>query len=164
MALINCAECGAQISDKAPACVKCGAPVTASVTATTPVGERGECPICGQSCPITSVKCISCETEFGLGVQIVPLGTYRHFAESPPSAHQQVFKAAKSRGIYIILGLFLGGLGVHNFYAGRLGIGLAQLLTVLILGWFVVGFVIVGVWVLIELFTVTKDGAGDAFA
>ncbi|WP_234775206.1 zinc ribbon domain-containing protein [Paraburkholderia tropica] len=27
MALIKCKECGAEISDKAPACVKCGAPV-----------------------------------------------------------------------------------------------------------------------------------------
>lgn len=27
MALIACSECGTQISDKAPACIKCGAPV-----------------------------------------------------------------------------------------------------------------------------------------
>ncbi|CAN7407944.1 TM2 domain-containing protein [Acidovorax sp. LjRoot74] len=76
----------------------------------------------------------------------------------------QLVKSAKSRGIYIILGLFFGLLGVHNFYAGRLGIGLAQLLITCILGWFVVGLFITAIWVLIELFTVTKDGAGDAFA
>lgn len=28
MALINCKECNAEISDKAPHCVRCGAPVT----------------------------------------------------------------------------------------------------------------------------------------
>ena len=35
---------------------------------------------------------------------------------------------AKSRGVYIILGLFFGCLGIHNFYAGRNGVGVAQLL------------------------------------
>jgi len=55
-------------------------------------------------------------------------------------------------------------LGIHNFYAGRLGVGVAQLLVTCILGWFVVGIFITGIWVLFELFTVTEDGAGDAFA
>jgi TM2 domain-containing membrane protein YozV len=73
----------------------------------------------------------------------------------------QVIKTAKSRGVYIILGLFIGMLGVHNFYAGYLVRGCIQLLLVLLLGWFVVGFVIVGVWVIVELFVITKDAAGD---
>jgi TM2 domain-containing membrane protein YozV len=77
------------------------------------------------------------------------------------SGSPNVIKSAKSRGIFIILGLFLGGLGIHNFYAGYYGRGLAQLLTVLILGWFVIGFVIVGVWVISELFMVTEDADGD---
>lgn len=71
---------------------------------------------------------------------------------------------AKSRGVYIILALFFGMIGIHNFYAGRFGVGAAQIATILILGWFVVGFVIVGIWVLVELFVVTEDGAGNAFA
>ena len=69
-------------------------------------------------------------------------------------------RIAKSRGVFILLGLFLGFFGAHNFYAGYLGRGLAQLLTVLILGWFVVGFVIVGIWVIAELFMVDHDSAG----
>lgn len=73
-------------------------------------------------------------------------------------------QTAKSRGVYVILGLFFGLLGVHNFYAGRFGVGVAQLLTVLVLGWFVVGLVIVAIWVLVELFMVTEDGNGNAFA
>lgn len=81
-----------------------------------------------------------------------------------PQGKAHLVKQAKSRGIYIILGLFFGLLGIHNFYAGRHGIGVAQLLTVAILGWFVIGIVVVAIWVLIELFTVKTDGAGDAFA
>jgi len=30
MALINCSECGAEVSDKAASCPKCGAPITAA--------------------------------------------------------------------------------------------------------------------------------------
>lgn len=68
----------------------------------------------------------------------------------------------KSRGIYIILGLFLGGLfGLHNFYAGRYKEAVTQLLILLILGWFIIGIVINAIWVLIELCTVTKDGNGN---
>lgn len=78
---------------------------------------------------------------------------------SPPP--QQLVKSAKSRGVYITPALFFGFLGIHNFYAGYFGRGFAQLLTVLILGWFVVGFVIVFLWVIIECFTITVDGAGD---
>lgn len=70
-------------------------------------------------------------------------------------------KTAKSRGIYIILGLFFGCFGIHNFYAGRYGIGLAQFLITAVLGWFVVGFVITALWAIIEMFTVKVDGAGD---
>ena len=53
-------------------------------------------------------------------------------------------------------------LGIHNFYAGYLGRGFIQLLLVAVLGWFVVGLVIVGIWVIVELFTINKDAAGDA--
>jgi TM2 domain-containing membrane protein YozV len=90
-----------------------------------------------------------------------PLG--RYVASTRPEEPRLV-KSAKSRGVYIILGLFFGFFGIHNFYAGRFGVGAIQLITVLVLGWFVVGFVIVGIWVFIEFFIVTKDGAGDPFA
>jgi hypothetical protein len=36
MALIDCEECGVQVSDKAPACIKCGAPLNSTLTALGP--------------------------------------------------------------------------------------------------------------------------------
>ena len=36
MALINCPECSNQVSDKAPACPKCGAPIAALVGSAMP--------------------------------------------------------------------------------------------------------------------------------
>jgi len=70
---------------------------------------------------------------------------------------------AKSRVAYILLGLFLGGLGVHNFYAGYTGRGVAQLLLNLCLfGTIVVPFGI-GIWVLIEVIVTDRDPYGIPF-
>ncbi|HEV3439346.1 MAG TPA: TM2 domain-containing protein, partial [Gemmata sp.] len=42
------------------------------------------------------------------------------------------YRDQKSRLAYILLGVFLGTWGVHNFYAGRTGPGAAQLIITLI--------------------------------
>lgn len=130
------------------------------------VVRDGFCPNCGEDCSMSAMSCSHCKADFtGDGwrpVEKRPGQPSREHQQSSASA--QLVKSAKSRGIYIILGLFFGLLGMHNFYAGRLGIAVAQLLITVILGWFVIGLVITAVWVLIELFTVTKDGAGDPLA
>ncbi|MBP5534072.1 MAG: NINE protein [Alphaproteobacteria bacterium] len=69
----------------------------------------------------------------------------------------------KERIVYILLGFFLGGFGVHNFYAGYTGKGVAQLLITLFLFWLVIPLLAVFVWVIIEIITVTKDANGVAF-
>ena len=67
----------------------------------------------------------------------------------------------KSRLAYILLGLFLGEFGVHNFYAGSMVQGLIQLLiTVLSCGALAI---IAWVWAIIEIITVTKDAQGVTF-
>jgi TM2 domain-containing membrane protein YozV len=66
--------------------------------------------------------------------------------------------------VYIILALFLGQLGVHNFYAGRISPAVAQLLITALsipLMCVVVGFVTVWipwVWAIIEIIVVDRDG------
>lgn len=70
----------------------------------------------------------------------------------------------KSRVAYIVLGFFLGGLGIHNFYAGYTGKGLAQLLlTIFSAALAFIPLIVVGVWVLAEICTVTKDAQGVPF-
>ncbi|WP_080796165.1 TM2 domain-containing protein [Corynebacterium pacaense] len=63
----------------------------------------------------------------------------------------------KSVVVAALLAFFLGTLGVHNFYLGYTGRGVAQL-ALTVVGWitavFLVGFVLlfaVGVWVLVDL-------------
>lgn len=70
---------------------------------------------------------------------------------------------AKSRLIYILLALFLGCLGIHNFYAGYNGKGIAQLLITLLLGIFIIPILAVWIWVIVEMVIVTKDAQGVPF-
>jgi TM2 domain-containing membrane protein YozV len=56
----------------------------------------------------------------------------------------------KSAVIAYILWFFLGWFGAHNFYLGRKGVGIAQvLLTISVIGWF-----ITFVWVLVDAFLI----------
>jgi TM2 domain-containing membrane protein YozV len=120
MALLNCPDCGRQISTEAAVCIGCGRPLKATAQ------------------PAAS-------------------------ADMPAQAHGTavVTQPLKSRGTFIILGLFLGCLGIHNFYAGYHGKGAAQIIISLLLGWLVVGFVITGIWALIEVCTVRVDARGN---
>jgi TM2 domain-containing membrane protein YozV len=72
-----------------------------------------------------------------------------------------IISSSKSRVAFILLGLFLGGLGIHNFYAGYSGKGITQLLLNLFLFWTIVVPIGVGIWVLIEVITVNTDSYGN---
>ena len=122
MGLINCPDCGKQVSTEAVACPGCGRPVKQQV------GWSG--------------------TPSGVGSS--------HHQLSPV-----VVQTVKSRGVFIILGLLLGCLGIHNFYAGYNGKGAVQLIITRLLGWVIVGFVVTAVWALIEVCTVTVDAQGN---
>ena len=72
-------------------------------------------------------------------------------------------RSRKSRGIYVLLALFLGVWGVHNFYAGydhkakwMLGMGLVGIILF-------IPAVITFFISIYEAFTVTKDGYGVPF-
>jgi TM2 domain-containing membrane protein YozV/DNA-directed RNA polymerase subunit RPC12/RpoP len=89
----------------------------------------------------------------------------RHAPQPTMPAPPVVMRVAKNRGIYIILGIFFGGLlGIHNFYAGRFGPAVVQLLIMLLLGWIGIGIIINCIWVLIEVCVVAHDGSGALMA
>lgn len=141
MALISCPECNGQVSDHADNCIHCGFPLTKAKVAGTAAPK-----------PLRLLE----------GNQNYDLKSSQERSSSFEDRQtQRVIKSAKSRGVFVILGLFFGFLGIHNFYAGYFGRGAAQLVIVATLGWLVVGLIIVFIWVLIELFTITYDSAGD---
>jgi TM2 domain-containing membrane protein YozV len=103
-----------------------------------------------------------------------PLGLSQAAAAAPaqvaaaePNPAQPAYVAPaygeyKSRTTYIVLGIFLGGLGIHNFYAGYTGRAVGQLcLTVLTLG--ALG-IVSWIWAIIEICIVEKDSTGLRFS
>lgn len=64
----------------------------------------------------------------------------------------------KSVGIAYLIWFFLGGVGGHRFYAGKVRSGaimltlwlLSLLLTFFVVGWF--GFIVLGIWWVIDAF------------
>ncbi len=96
-----------------------------------------------------------------------PPGTYFYtpgdqpsYSYAPATSAAVSPQAQKSRTTFIVLGIFLGWLGIHNFYGGYTGKAIGQLcLTVLTLGY---GGLISWVWALIEVCIIDKDSQGTA--
>lgn len=79
MALITCPECGRQISDKAPACIGCGFPISeikASVKTET-VLDPGK-----QTLSRKKIKCVVCGTRYSLRDNCCPKCNYPAFSFS----------------------------------------------------------------------------------
>lgn len=101
------------------------------------------CPYCGGISEVDTVLvvgqhlvCPFCEREFSF-------------------AHRQNHK---SRLAFVLLGIFIGELGIHNFYAGYTGRAVAQLLmSVLSFGLLVP---VVFIWNLVEVCIVSLDSQG----
>ena len=90
----------------------------------------------------------------------VQLGYSYPYAQQP-AAGAMYGRSQKSRSTYIVLGIFLGALGIHNFYGGYTGRAVGQLcLTVLTLGYLAI---VSWIWAIIEICLVTKDSAGLDF-
>lgn len=119
-----------------------------------------QCPYCGNDVAPGVSRCPFC----GAGIQ----GNVRQpypSAFPSPSANVQQFPGqgpAKSQIAYVLLGIFLGGFGIHNFYAGYTGKAVAQLL-ITILSFFVLAW-ISWIWAIIDICIVNKDAKGIPFA
>ncbi len=96
-----CRNCGQQMDPQAAVCVHCG--VAAGV-------GQAFCPNCGQPTIPGAAVCTHCGVALAAQPQPIPQG------------------AQKSKMAAGLLGIFLGSLGIHNFYLGNTGKAVAQLL------------------------------------
>ena len=78
--------------------------------------------------------------------------------QQPPS---YAMAAPKSKLVAILLAFFLGALGIHRFYMGHVGVGLAMLLmTVVTFG----GLAIVSaIWALVDIVLISCDVLRDSY-
>ncbi len=131
-----CTSCGSEINDAAAVCVKCGIKV---------YSEKKFCPNCGNAITEKQSLCTSCGCE---------LASFFEQKEMPKKGALH----AKNKTTFLLLGIFLGSLGIHNFYAGYNTKGIIQLAITLVscgfLSW------IVWIWAVIEVCTVTADADG----
>lgn len=67
----------------------------------------------------------------------------------------------RQRVVFILLGLFFGFLGIHDFYAGYIVRGIIQLICTTLLGWLIIPLIIDMVFILIEICVTTEDAQGN---
>ena len=115
--------------------------------------ESRQCPYCAEDIKVAAKKCKHC------GELLDPILRESSAPKAPAAPPQARVAPPKARITYVLLGIFLGGLGIHNFYAGYTGRGVAQLLITLLSCGFLVP--IVWVWNLIEICVVDTDASGS---
>jgi hypothetical protein len=126
-----------------------------------------KCEYCDNMVPKGATRCPSCgasvsvdvpETQIPVSVQ---KESERPVSETSPFIDPYVYVDKKSRVVYVILGIMFGEIGVHNFYAGYIGRGVAQLLiTILSFGLL---FWVSWLWAIIEICIVRQDGRSIPF-
>ena len=77
-----------------------------------------------------------------------PTGAYGPMPGAAPSAAPQV--SDKKKIVALLLAIFLGQLGIHNFYLGYTKKGIIQLCVSLLLSWTYVAPLAIWIWALVE--------------
>jgi TM2 domain-containing membrane protein YozV len=92
-------------------------------------------------------------------VPVVTYPTFGGYAAPPPEIHS--YTSRKSRVVFVLLAVFLGAFGGHNFYAGYVKKGVIQLCVTLFSCFF--GSLISWIWAIVEACMVDCDNDGTAF-
>ena len=143
---MNCKNCGAPLLPEGEYCTNCGTKKEETTNQTL------YCTNCGSPLTEGAFFCANCGTAVN-----APMGS----TAAPKAATGSRSKLAGG-----LLGIFLGGLGVHNFYLGYTGKAVAQVILGTV-GWVACGIgpMVSGIWGLVEGIqiltgTINKDGDG----
>jgi hypothetical protein len=98
----------------------------------------------------------------GTGIAPPQAGPAQQTQQHPaPLAFYHPVPQPKKRVIFVLLGIFLGYFGVHNFYAGYVKRGTMQLCVTALSCFY--GAAISWPWAIIEICMVNKDAEGNQF-
>ncbi len=140
---IKCGNCGeiydlySDLGGGLFTCQTCGAVLQLPASDGKGIKDLKRCPNCGKWSASETV-CPHC------GEVLIDLGN-----ESAPKSGRQL-------RTYLLLALFLGGWGIHNFYAGRRSVACIQL----VLGLILLTLPLSILWGWYDLFSVRDDGLG----
>ena len=165
-----CPYCRMAFDQQSPAkvyCTACGMPHHEDC-----YQENGGCTVFG--CPKAPADDPKLQVSYGdLSASATFAQTAAASAYASPSqgaaaqmayAPQPIFSYAvppKSRTAFILLGVFLGAFGAHNFYAGYTGKAVGQLcLSILTIGYLAIAS---WIWAIIEVCIIDKDSTGRPF-
>lgn len=129
MSLIQCPECGNNVSDKSEKCISCGFPIYMHVNMTI---EKKECSFCGALNDGYVNNCTKC----GASLNITPNNDETKDEIITSSSNENVKE--KDKWISFWLCLFLGYFGAHKFYENKIGMGFLYLFT---MGLFGIGWI-----------------------
>ncbi|MBA2556515.1 MAG: TM2 domain-containing protein [Chloroflexi bacterium] len=80
-----------------------------------------------------------------------------------PGGYPATAAPLKSKAAAALLCFFLGGFGIHRFYTGQTGLGLALLLTTLFLAWTIIWIPVLLVWLFIDFILILTGGVKDQY-
>ena len=128
-----------------------------------------KCEYCENEVPTGVSRCPSC----GAAVNSPSILLHEPDSARPRQSHESqkvaqtayfgdgVVRRLKNKWVFILLGIFLGEFGIHNFYTGYIGRGVVKLMiTVVSFGWL---FWISWIWAIVEICSVRIDAKGCPF-
>ena len=116
-----CTNCGVSILENAVACMSCGA---------SPVGHKKFCRHCGVGLNPEQIICIKCGSE----IQTTQKRRNSSSISSSSPSSGGFGNWPMSRIPAALLGILLGGIGIHKFYLGSWGWGLVFVGAVIVTG------------------------------
>ncbi len=123
-----CRNCGSNIDDKAVVCVHCGC---------RPIDGTKYCPKCGAATSEEQIVCLNC----GCSLKKEPI-------------------VESKRNMYVaaLLALFLGTIGIHDFYLGYTKQGVIKIILTVT----AIGSVISVIWSIVDLVKILTGEKKDA--
>lgn len=133
-----CTNCGAEIGEDFSFCPECGANQTDRINCQEE--KTKACKNCGAIMPEDMFYCLECGAPFTSDSDMTHKDVYINHTENAYRPVSNMNSGIwKNKWVSFFLCLFLGGLGIHRFYEGKVFTGLLYLFTLGLfgIGWFV---------------------------